>query len=174
MWSVHTDHNPLEVKMAKGWVYKEKHRPPHRRRKPHWAKLRGTGVEPAQARESLSKAMDQATKTHTMTSWQEIAQVGLETALTTLGPEPERDPRPWQGKEAQLLELDLAVARAFARKREAQDDQTRWEASCGVRRAKRQRAAWLRRSEGQWWEDQAAKVQAAADHGNSFEVFFGF
>ena len=40
-WSAYTDHNPAEVKLAKGWVYCAPPRTPKKLRRPNWSLLRG-------------------------------------------------------------------------------------------------------------------------------------
>ena len=42
-WSAYTDHNPVEVKLAKGWVCRARSRFSRRLRRPNWVALRGFG-----------------------------------------------------------------------------------------------------------------------------------
>ena len=36
-WSAYTDHNPVEVGLAKGWVYRAPPRTPRKLRRPNWS-----------------------------------------------------------------------------------------------------------------------------------------
>ena len=57
-WSAYADHNPVEVKLARGWVYRAPPCTPRKLRRPNWLLLRGSG-EPAQvARAALSTELD--------------------------------------------------------------------------------------------------------------------
>ena len=49
-WSAYTDHNPVEVRLAKGWVFRQPPRAMGKRKRPHWALLRGVGDGPRLAR----------------------------------------------------------------------------------------------------------------------------
>ena len=42
-WSAYTDHNPVEARLAKGWVFRQLLRVLGKRKRPHWALLRGVG-----------------------------------------------------------------------------------------------------------------------------------
>ena len=58
-WSAYTDHNPVEVKLAKGWVYRAPPRTPRRLRRPNWVSLRGVRVMQTNvARSALATELD--------------------------------------------------------------------------------------------------------------------
>ena len=57
-WSAYTDHNPVEVKLAKGWVYRVPPGTPRRLRRPNWVVLRGSGEAAQVARSALAVEMD--------------------------------------------------------------------------------------------------------------------
>ena len=40
-WSSYTDHNPIEVRLAKGWVFRAVCRPVRKLKRPNWRLLRG-------------------------------------------------------------------------------------------------------------------------------------
>ena len=53
-----TDHNPVEVKLAKGWVYRAPPRTPRKLRRPNWGVSRGSGEAAQVARSALAAEMD--------------------------------------------------------------------------------------------------------------------
>ena len=57
-WSPYTDHNPIEVRLVKGWIHRTPFRPPARMRRPHWKLLRGTGEGAKAAQDALSAELD--------------------------------------------------------------------------------------------------------------------
>ena len=166
-WSAFTDHNPIEVKLAKGWVFRFPGRSLSK-------KVRGVGPAVTTAREALASEMDRRFQTDAPSSWTEVVELGIGVARV-LGEEPKRDPRPWvRGCEATLLDFDQQVSRAASRKRAADNEGTWREAEYEMRRCKRRRAAWLRAQEVDWWNRQAQLVQDKADQGDVFGVFATF
>ena len=110
-WSAYTDHNPVEVKQAKGWVSRAPPKPTRRLRRPNWAALRGTSNATTTARSAFAVEMDRRVTAEQPSSWQDVVELGLGVARAVLGEEPKRDPRPWvRGGEAELLFLDQAVS----------------------------------------------------------------
>ena len=175
-WSAYTDHNPIEVKLAKGWVFRYQGRSLSKQvRRPNWVALRGVGPAVTTAREALAAEMDRRCQLDAPSSWTEVVDLGIGVARAVLGEETKKDPRPWvRGCEATLLDLDQQVSRAASRKRAAEDEVTEREAGYEMRRCKRRRAAWLRAQEVEWWNRQAQLVQDKADQGDSFGVFATF
>ena len=174
-WSAYTDHNPVEVRLAKGWVFRQPPRLMGKRKRPHWALLRGVGDGPRLAKEALATELSRRMAEEQPTSWSDLSGLGLDVSLAVLGTEPRRDSRPWVlGVEAELKQHDDAVAQASSRKRLAADDASWGDADKEWRRTKRRRSAWLRDREVAWWDAQAQKVQDASDQGDSFGVFSTF
>ena len=123
-WSAYTDHNPIEVRLAKGWVFRQPPKMPVRRGRPHWASLRGVGEGPSLAKAALATELERRMQEEQPQSWATVADLGLEVASAVLGPEPPKDSRPWVlGFEAELQHHDVAVAQASSRKRSAVDDE---------------------------------------------------
>ena len=165
-WSAYTDHNPVEVKLAKGWVYRAPPRTPRRLRRPNWVSLRGSGDAANVARSALATELDRRVADEQPTTWPEVVSLGLGVAKAILGEEPKKDPRPWvRGCEEELVTFDQAVTQASCRKRAAESWDDWWEANREVRRCKRRRTAWLRDKEVAWWDAKAQQVQDKADQG---------
>ena len=53
-WSAYTDHNPVEVKLAKGWFFRASPKSFRRLRRPNWATLRGSTEAAMTARSALA------------------------------------------------------------------------------------------------------------------------
>ena len=174
-WSAYTDHNPVEVKLAKGWVYRAPPRIPRRLRRPNWVALKGSGDAANVARSALATELDRRVADEQPTTWPEVVSLGLGVARAVLGEEPKKDPRPWvRGCEKELVTFDQAVTQASCRKRAAESWDDWWEANREVRRSKRRRMAWLRDKEVAWWDAKAQQVQDKADQGDAFGVFATF
>ena len=174
-WSPYTDHNPIEVRLAKGWVFRAVCRPVRKLRRPNWRLLRGSGEAAQTARAALSAELDRRVAESEPTSWSEVVDLGLGVARVVLGDEPCRDSRPWvRGLEGDLQGFDRAVSQASSRKRKAESADEFRAASYAVRRCKRRRSAWLREREVSWWDAQAQLVQDKADQGDAFGVFATF
>ena len=86
-WSPYTDHNPIEVRLAKSWVFRAACRPIRRLKRPNWRVLRGSGEGAQTARAALSAELEP-------NSWSEVVDLGLGVARAVLGDEPYRNPRP--------------------------------------------------------------------------------
>ena len=174
-WSAYTDHNPVEVKLAKGWVYRAPPRTPRKLRRPNWGVLRGSGEAAQVARSALAAEMDRRVGEEQPDTWSDLVSLGLGVSRAVLGEEPRPDPRPWvRGCEPELSSFDQEVSRASLRKRKA-EDWDEWKASVAdVRRCKRRRSAWLRSKEVAWWDQKAQQVQDKADQGDAFGVFATF
>ena len=111
-WSAYTDHNPVEVKLAKGWVFRAPLRTPRRLRRPHWVALRGSGEAAKVARSALATELDRRVADEQPTTWPEVVSLGLGVARAVLGEEPKKDPRPWvHGCEKELVTFDQATRR---------------------------------------------------------------
>ena len=174
-WSAYTDHNPVEVKLAKGWVYRAPPRAPRRLRRPNWVLLRGSGDAATVARSALATELDRRVADEQPTTWPEVVSLGLGVARAVLGEEPKKDPRPWvRGCEKELVTFDQAVTQASRRKRAAESWDDWWDANREVRSSKRRRTAWLRDKEVAWWDAKAQQVQDKADQGDAFGVFATF
>ena len=76
-WSAYTDHNPVEVKLAKGWVYRAPPRTPRRIRRPNWVSLRGSGDAAQVARSALATELDRRAADEQPTTWPEVVSLGL-------------------------------------------------------------------------------------------------
>ena len=94
-WSPYTDHNPIEVRLAKGWVFRAVCRPVRKLKRPNWRLLRGSGEAAQTARAALSAELDRRVAESEPTSWSGVVDLGLGVARAVLGDEPSRDPRPW-------------------------------------------------------------------------------
>ena len=94
-WSAYTDHNPVEVRLAKGWVFRQPPRLMGKRKRPHWALLRGVGDGPRLAKEALATELSRRMAEEQPTSWSDLSGLGLDVSLAVLGSEPQRDSRPW-------------------------------------------------------------------------------
>ena len=165
----------LEVRLAKGWVFRAVCRPVRKLKRPNWRLLRGSGEAAQTARAALSAELDRRVAETEPTSWAEVVDLGLGVARAVLGDEPCRDPRPWvRGCEGELQGFDQAVTQASSRKRKAESEAEFRAASYAVRRCKRRRSAWLREMEVSWWDSQAQLVQDKADQGDAFGVFATF
>ena len=174
-WSAYTDHNPIEVHLVKGWVFRVPPPSHSKMRRPNWRALRGSGEAATVAREALAAELDRRVGLEPPTSWSEVVDLGLGVAKAVLGEEPKSDPRPWvRGCEPALREFDKAVSQASSRKRAATSWDDWREANYEVRRCKRRRGAWLRDKEVQWWDDKARLAQDQADKGDAFGLFATF
>ena len=119
----YTDHNPIEVRLAKGWVFRAVCRPVRKLKRPNWRLLRGSGEAAQTARAALSAELDRRVAESEPTSWSEVVDLGLGVARAVLGDEPSRDPRPWiRGLEGELQGFDQAVSQASSRKRKAETE----------------------------------------------------
>ena len=76
-WSAYTDHNPVEVKLAKGWVFRAPPKSNRRLRRPNWAALRGIGEAATTARSALSVEMDRRVNEDQPSSWQDVVELGV-------------------------------------------------------------------------------------------------
>ena len=76
-WSAYTDHNPVEVKLAKGWVYRAPPRAPRRLRRPNWVALRGSGNAANVARSALATELDRRVANEQPTTWPEGCVFGF-------------------------------------------------------------------------------------------------
>ena len=172
-WSAYTDHNPAEVRLAKGWVFRAPPRTPRRPHRPNWVSLRGYGDAAQVARSALVMERDRRVADEHPTAWLEVVSLGLGVARAMWGEEPKKDPRPWvRGCENELVALDQKVAQASCRKRAAESwDEWR---NREVRLCKRRRIAWLRGKEVAWWDAKAQQVQDKADQGDAFGVVATF
>ena len=123
-WSAYTDHNPIEVRLAKGWVFRQPPEMKAKQRRPYWASLRGIGEGPKMEKEALAPELGRRMRVEQPQSCSDDAGLVLsEVASAVLGPEPPRDSRPWVvGLETELRHFDDAVAQASSRKRSAVDD----------------------------------------------------
>ena len=102
-WSAYTDHNPAEVKLAKGWVYRAPPRTPRKLRRPNWSLLRGSGEAAQVARGALAAELDRRVSDEQPTTWPDLVTLGVGAARAVLGEEPKRDARPWvRGCEPEL------------------------------------------------------------------------
>ena len=122
-WSAYTDHNPAEVKLAKGWVYRAPPGTPRRLRRPNWSLLRGSGEAAASqvTRAALATELDGRVSDKQPTTWPALVTLGVGVARAVLGEEPKRDARPWvRGCESELASYDQDVSRASVRKRQAE------------------------------------------------------
>ena len=147
-WSAYTDHNPVEVRLSKGWDYRAPPRVPRRLRRPNWLLLRGSSGSTQTAREALSTELDRRVGDEPPTTWSELVTVGIGVARAVLGEEPKRDVRPWvRGCESELSVYDQAVSRASIRKRQAETWEEWSESVAEVRRCKRRHLAWIRARE---------------------------
>ena len=174
-WSAYTDHNPAEVKLAKGWVYRAPPRTPKKLRRPNWSLLRGSGEAAQVARGALATELDRRVSDEQPTTWPDLVTLGVGVARAVLGEEPKRDARPWvRGCEPELASYDRDVSRATVRKRQAETWEEWTESVAEVRRCKRRRLAWLRSKEVAWWDNKAQQAQDKADQGDSFGVFAAF
>ena len=117
-WSAYTDHNPIEVHLVKGWVFRAPP-PSHKKmRRPNWRALRGSGESATVARAALAAELDRRVGLEPPVSWSEVVDLGLGVARAVLGEEPKSDPRPWvRGCEPALRVFDKAVSQATSRKR---------------------------------------------------------
>ena len=110
-WSAYTDHNPVEVRLAKGWVFRAPPRTPHCIRRPNGVSLRGAGDAEGLACSAPATELDRRVAEEQPTTWHEVTSLGLGVARTILGEEPKKDPRPWVcGCENELVTFDRAVA----------------------------------------------------------------
>ena len=174
-WSTYTDHNPVEVRLVKKWVFRAPPRLPRKMRRPNWVVLRGSGEAAQTAREALASERTRRVMEDQPGTWGEVAELGLGVARAVLGEEPRRDPRPWvRGCEADLRAFDASVTEASSRKRKAESWEMWREADYAVRRCKRRRSAWLREKEVEWWDAKAKLAQDKADLGDSFGLFATF
>ena len=174
-WSAYTDHNPVEVRLAKGWVYRAPPRTPRKLRRPNWLLLRGSSESAQTAREALATELDRRVGDEQPATWSDLVTLGVGVARAVLGEEPKRDVRPWvRGCEPELSGFDRAISDASIRKRQAETWEE-WSASVAeVRRCKRRRVAWLRSKEVAWWDAKAQQAQDKADQGDAFGVFATF
>ena len=109
----YTDHNPVEVKLAKGWVYHAPPRTPRKLRRPNWVVLRGSGEAAQVARSALATEMDRRVGEEQPATWSDLVSLGLGVSRAVLGEEPRMDPRPWvRGCEPELSSFDQEVSRA--------------------------------------------------------------
>ena len=74
-WSAYTDHNPAEVRLAKGWVFRAPPRTPRRTRRPNWVSLRGTGASAQVARSALATELDRRVADEQPTTWLEVVSL---------------------------------------------------------------------------------------------------
>ena len=112
-WSAYTDHNPVEVKLAKGWVYRAPPRTPRKLRRPNWGVLRGSGEAAQVARSALAAEMNRRVGEEQPDTWSDLVSLGLGVSRAVLGEEPRPDPRPWvRGCEPELSSFDQEVSRA--------------------------------------------------------------
>ena len=119
-WSAYTDHNPVEVRLAKGWVYRAPPRTPRRLRRPNWVALRGSSDGAVLARAALATELDRRVTEDQPTTWSDVVSLGVGVARAVLGEEPRQDHRPWvKGLERELSTYDQAVSGAYNRKRQA-------------------------------------------------------
>ena len=174
-WSAYTDHNPVEVRLAKGWVYRAPPRTPRKLRRPNWLLLRGSSGSAQTAREALATELDRRVGDEQPTTWSGLVNLGVGVARAVLGEEPKRDVRPWvRGCESELANYDQAVSRASIRKRQAETWEEWSESVVEVRRCKRRRLAWIRSKEVEWWDAKALQAQDKADQGGCFRGFCDF
>ena len=94
-WSAYTDHNPIEVHLVKGWVFRVPPPSHSKMRRPNWRALRGSGESATVAREALAAELDRRVGLEPPVSWSEVVDLGLGVAKAVLGEEPKSDPRPW-------------------------------------------------------------------------------
>ena len=71
-WSPYTDHNPIEVRLAKGWVFRAACRPIRRLKRPNWRVLKSSGERVQAARAALSAELDRRVAESEPTSWSEV------------------------------------------------------------------------------------------------------
>ena len=71
-WSAYTDHNPVEVRLAKSWVVRAPPRTPRRARRPYWVSLRGSGDAAQVARSALATELDRRVADEQPTTWPEV------------------------------------------------------------------------------------------------------
>ena len=155
-WSAYTDHNPVEVRLAKGWIYRAPPRTPRRLRRPDWVALRGSSDGAVTARAALATELDWRVTEDKPATWSEVVSLGVGVARAVLGEEPVQDHRPWvKGLEHELSTHDQAVSGAYTRKRQADSLEELRESLAEIRRCKRRRSAWLRAKEVEWWDDKA-------------------
>ena len=88
------DHNPVEVKLTKGWVYRAPPRTPRKLRRPNWLLLRGSSESAQVARSALATELDKRVGDEQPTTWPELVSLGVGVARAILGEEPKRDVRP--------------------------------------------------------------------------------
>ena len=91
-WSAYTDHNPVEVRLAKGWVLRAPPRNPRRLRRANWVSLRGSGDAAQVERSALATELDRRVADEQPTTWPEVVSLGLGVARAILGEEPKKDP----------------------------------------------------------------------------------
>ena len=174
-WSAYVDHKPVDVRLAKGWIYRAPPRTPRRLRRPNWVALRGSSDGAVLARAALATELDRRATEDQPTTWSDVVSLGVGVARAVLGEEPVQDHRPWvKGLEHELSTYDQAVSGAYTRKRQADSLEELRESVAEIRRCKRRRSAWLRAKEVEWWDDKARQVQDKADQGDAFGVFSTF
>ena len=86
-WAAYTDHNPAEVKLVKGWVFRSPVRQGSKFRKPHWRSLRGSGESARVARAALATELDRRVADEQPSSWTSVVDLGLGVAQAVLGEE---------------------------------------------------------------------------------------
>ena len=74
-WSAYTDHNPVEVRLAKGWVYRAPPRTPRKLRRPNWLLLRGSSESVQTAREALATELDRRVGDEQPATWSDLVTV---------------------------------------------------------------------------------------------------
>ena len=84
-WSAYTDHNPAEVKLAKGWVYRAPPRTPKKLSRPNWSLLRGPGEAAQVARVALAAELDRRVSDEQPTTWPELVTLEVGVARAVLG-----------------------------------------------------------------------------------------
>ena len=84
-WSAYTDHNPAEVKLAKGWVYRAPPQTPRKLRRPNWSLLRGSGEAAQVARAALATELDGRVSDEQPTTWPDLVTLGVGVARAALG-----------------------------------------------------------------------------------------
>ena len=89
-WSAYTDHNPVEVGLAKGWLYRPPPRTPRKLRRPKWSLFRGSGERAQVGGAALATELDRRVGDEQPTTWPELVTLGVGVARAVLGEEPKR------------------------------------------------------------------------------------
>ena len=74
-WSAYADRHPVEVKLAKGWVFRAPPKPFRRLRRPNCAALRGSSDAAMTARSALAVEMDRRATAEQPSSWQNVVEL---------------------------------------------------------------------------------------------------